>query len=139
MAAIGGWLAYSQYPTVDAAAQQVETLFASADTAEAESSEYGSFYQIKGIIVNPASSEGARYLMVDVGLESADSEVISDLESKEVVVRDRIIRLLGERTSTELSDISQRDSIKTELLQSVNDVLQEGAIDRLYFTQYVLQ
>ncbi len=139
MAAVGGWLAYSQYPAVNAAANQVETLFVSADTAEAEANDYGSFYEIKGLIVNPASSEGARYLMVDVGLESSKSEVISDLESKEVVVRDRIIRLLAERTSTELSDISQRDSIKTELLHSINDVLQEGAVDQLYFTQYVLQ
>lgn len=139
MAAIGGWLAYSQYPVVDAAAGQVETLFVSADSAEGESTEYGSFYQIKGLIVNPASSEGARYLMVDVGLESSDPEVISDLESKEVVVRDRMIRLLGERTSNELSDITKRDTIKTELLNSINDVLKEGAIDRLYFTQYVLQ
>jgi flagellar FliL protein len=139
MAAVGGWLAYSQYPMVDNAAGQVQTLFASSDSTESEPTEYGSFYEIKGLIVNPASSSGARYLMVDVGLESTNAEVIADLETKEVVVRDRMIRLLGERTSDELSDISKRDTIKTELLDSINDVLKDGAIDRLYFTQYVLQ
>lgn len=139
MAAGGGWLAYSQYGQLDQAATQLKGYFASSDTSASTPRDYGSFYEIKGIIVNPSGSEGARYLRVDVGLESNEEAVISALESKEVVVRDRIIRLLGERPASELGDITLRDSLKHELISSINGVLSDGAVDRLYFTQYVLQ
>lgn len=130
----GVWLAYSQYGQVDQAANQLMTMFAS-DSTEIE---YGSFYEIKGLIINPAGSEGTRYLMVNIGFESNESSVLTDLENKEVVVRDHILNILGERTAEELGDISKRDALKKELLRSINKVV-EGKVDRLYFTQYVLQ
>lgn len=139
MTATGGWLAYSQYQQVDQTARNLMAYFVDPDTAESNPREYGSFYEIKGLIINPASSDGARYLRIDVGLESDEEKVISALESKEVVVRDRIIRLLGERPASELGDITLRDTLKTELRRSINDVLSDGSIDRIYFTQYVLQ
>jgi len=101
--------------------------------------EYGSFYEVENMIVNPAESQGSRYLMVNVGFESDADEVLTELEDKEVVVRDRVIKLLGEFTVPQLSDIDRRTFLKDTLRTSVNQVLQKGAVQRLYFTQYVLQ
>ncbi len=101
--------------------------------------DYGSFYEVENMIVNPAESQGSRYLMVNVGFESDAQEVLTELENKEVVVRDRVIKLLGEFTVPELSNIDQRSFLKDTLRTSVNQVLQQGAVRRLYFTQYVLQ
>ena len=45
----------------------------------------------------------------------------------------------SERTVQELAEIAFRDGIKAELIERINGILEEGPIDRLYFTQYVLQ
>lgn len=112
---------------------------AAEDAPEQAPTEFGAFYEIDNLIINPAQSEGSRYLMVNVGFESHTDAVLTELEDKEVVVRDRVIKLLSEFTVPELSDIEQRPFLKDTILVSVNEVLQEGDVQRLYFTQYVLQ
>ena len=134
----GAWISYSRYADVDHAAKTVTGLFASADTA-ASPTEFGSFYEIKGMIVNPTNTEGNRVLMVNVGLESDVQPVITELEDKEVVVRDLILNRMGQHTVDELASISKRDTIKNNLRVSINEILKEGRVNRLYFTQYVLQ
>lgn len=108
-------------------------------TAPAAPVEYGQFLEVQGLIVNPAHTEGRRYLMVNVGLESAQPKVLEELEQKEVVVRDTLIKLLGHHTVEELAAIERRAQLKEELRQAVNGLLSKGAVDRIYFTQYVLQ
>lgn len=134
----GAWVSYNRYADVDQAAKQVTGLFASTDTTAA-STEFGSFYEIKGMIVNPTNTEGNRVLMVNVGLETNEPPVITELEEKEVVVRDLILNRMGRHTVNELASITQRDTIKNNLRQSINEILKEGTVNRLYFTQYVLQ
>lgn len=115
---------------------------ADADTeapTPAEPIRYGQFLQIDGLIVNPAGTDGSRYLMVTVGLESSSGRVIRELGEKEVVVRDAILTVLGHKTVAELASIGQRDALREELRQAVNAILRHGQVDRLYFTQYVLQ
>jgi len=101
--------------------------------------DFGSFYEVDNMIINPAQSQGSRYLMVNVGFESDKETVLTELEDKEVVIRDRVIKMLGEFTVPELSDIDRRAFLKDTLLSSVNEVLKDGEVRRLYFTQYVLQ
>lgn len=149
---IGGSLvAHMQYDWLASQAHTLEATRmggrnnASAGTAPDASSprsrtvEFGSFYELENMIVNPAESGGGRYLMVNVGFESDDEDVITELENKEVVVRDKVIKMLGEFTAPILADIDRRSFIKDTLRQSVNQVLKEGQVTRLYFTQYVLQ
>ncbi len=77
--------------------------------------------------------------MVNLGLEVNKESVLEELSQKDMVVRDTVLRLLSARTVAELADISLRETIKQELMQEINRVLAEGKVQRLYFTQYVLQ
>ena len=54
-------------------------------------------------------------------------------------MRDAIIGHLSGKTVDTLSDISNREGIKEEIRALVNEILAEGEIDRLYFTQFMLQ
>ncbi len=136
--AAGAWLAYFYYPTL---AQAAEQFSGTNDDTEEETKpvEYGQFMELQGFIINPAGTDGTRYLMINLGLESADGGVLEELKEKEVVVRDTVLKLLGQRTVEELADISLRTQLKQELREAVNGVLRKGKIDRVYFTQYVLQ
>lgn len=106
---------------------------------QTETVEYGAFHEMQGLIVNPAASGGKRYLMVSMALEVANDGVVEQLKEKEIVVHDGTLQILGRHTAEELADISVREQLKEELLAAVNEVVGEGQVSRLYFTQYVLQ
>lgn len=135
----GAAVAFSQYDRIaQAAAMFAASTPADTTAAEQEPPEFGTFYQIENMIVNPADTDGRRYLMISVGFEAKEEAVSEELEQKEVVIRDLMLRHLGKRTVPELSDVDVRPTIKGELRDSVNTLL-VGRIDRLYFTQFVLQ
>jgi flagellar protein FliL len=133
---IGGASAYFFFPQAYAMMGDSE---ASDEDAPPELIEYGEFMELSGLIVNPAGTGGRRHLMVSVGLEGEDAEVLEAVTSKEVVVRDKILAKLGILTVDQLSDISLRDSIKLDILADVNSMLEDHPLSRLYFTAYVLQ
>ncbi|MFK7846914.1 MAG: flagellar basal body-associated protein FliL [Rhodothermales bacterium] len=133
----GGFLAYSQYPMF---AEIAATINGSGDEEEEEAPiEFGEFMELTNIIVNPVDSEGRRLLMLSVGMETAESSVLESVTAREMVVRDTIIKILGTRTVDELADIESRTMLKDEIRLAVNGILSEGEINRMYFTQYVLQ
>lgn len=138
-AVAGAWLAYFYYPTLAQATQRFYGTNHDTSDDKARPIKYGQFMELQGFIINPAGTGGTRYLMVNLGLESANASTLEELKEKEVVVRDTILKLLGQRTVDELADIGLRTQLKQELRDAVNTVLQKGKIDRVYFTQYVLQ
>lgn len=136
----GGWIAFSYYPELMIVADVFgRDIGKETPEEETEPTEYGQFKELQGLIVNPSDSEGTRYLMLNIAIEALDAGVLEQVGQMELVIRDTILKQLSKRTVRELSDITLRDQIKTDLKASINDILQDGEITRLYFTQYVLQ
>lgn len=100
--------------------------------------EYGSFTRLEGLVVNPDGADG-RYLAVSIAFESKSSSVATELEDKKVVVQDAVISHLSEQTVEELSDTDRREKLKQGLREETNQILNSGTVDRLYFTEFVLQ
>lgn len=138
-AAGGASLSYFMYGQVNRTAASFFSGDEEEEQEEADPTTYGTFHQLDNMIVNPAQTNGTRYLMVNLGLESAEPSVIEEIGTKEVVIRDIVIDVLSRRTVEDLSEIQGRDVLKDSLRLSINGVLANGEIDRLYFTQYVLQ
>jgi len=137
----GGWIAYSKYDRLVATAAAVGIQIGTKDVDEEahEAVQYGQFMQIENMIINPAGSGGKRYLLVSLGLESQNPVVLEEIKTKDVVVRDTVLKVLGVRTMEELADISRRDELKRQIRDAVNGILSEGQVSRMYFTQFVLQ
>ncbi|MEZ4702900.1 MAG: flagellar basal body-associated FliL family protein [Rhodothermales bacterium] len=140
-AGAGAFLSYSKYPAIAQVAYNlgIGGEGEEEEAAEEEGIQYGEFMELSNIVVNPADSNGRRLLMVSLGIESVEPAQLESIKSREMVVRDTIIKLLGRRTVEELAAIEQRNTIKDELRQAVNGIVTEGEVSRLYFTQYVLQ
>ena len=137
-AIVGGYLAYSHFGQITEAVASTGAGSAEANSRDSVTT-YGQFASINELLVNPKNSGGKRFLVVSLGVETKSTAVIGELEQKDVVVRDAILQLLSERTSDELAAIERRDSLKQQIIFRLNGILQEGDIDRLYFTQYLLQ
>lgn len=101
--------------------------------------EVGQFFEVNDIVVNPADSGGRRYLVIEIGLETAKPELIDEATSKEIWIRDAIITLLTKKTSEEFLEVSARSKLKKEILETLNRKMVTGKFDRLYFKKYILQ
>ncbi len=99
----------------------------------------GSMFEIKDIVVNPAGTNGTRYLCTTVALEISNPLVEEEATAREAQVRDLLIEILGRRTVQELSSLEMRDYIRDEIQTSVNDLLTSGEIEGVYFSNFVLQ
>ena len=111
---------------------------AKADKAEGEKSG-GAPWPIENLVLNPAGSNGTRFLMVNATFELKDEAAKEAAKDKEAEVRDIILALLGKKSIDQLTDISQRDGIKKEVLAAVAPLFPKGVVTKVFFPQFVIQ
>lgn len=140
VAVLAGSAGAAAFTQNDALRQSVG-LAADSTAAEAEAPvEYGEFFEMPGIVVNPRGTDGRRYFMVKVGVEAKEMETLDRLDVLGPAATDAVIDLMSKQGVEELSDISRRDSLKEAIRTRFNDLLgDDGPVSRIYFTQYVLQ
>ena len=97
-------------------------------------------HMMENLVLNPSGSNGTRFLMAAVAAEVKDEKVKDEMTNRDAELRDAALRILGQRTVEQLADMSLREGIKKELIDSLNAKLQsKTAIKRVYFPQFVIQ
>lgn len=96
-------------------------------------------HAIENLVLNPAGSNGTRFLMVSATFELKDSNIENQMKEHDAEVRDHILSLLGKRTVEELTDMAQREQIKKDVLDSVGALFEKGAVKKVFFGQFVIQ
>jgi flagellar FliL protein len=97
-------------------------------------------HTMDNLVLNPAGSNGTRFLMAAVAAEVKDEKVKEEMNGRDAELRDAILRILGERTVDQLADMSLREPLKKELVDSLNSRLRsKTAVKRVYFPQFVIQ
>lgn len=99
----------------------------------------GTVILIEDLVVNPAGSEGTRYLCTTVALETIEPGVAEEIRSREAQVRDALLAILGKRTVIELATLDTRDHIREEIKVAVNGLLSTSSVVGVYFSNFVLQ
>jgi flagellar FliL protein len=95
-------------------------------------------YRIDNIIVNPAGSQGSRFLMATVAFEARDPKVESRLRDHDVKVRDAVTATLESQSMEMLSRPGARDSLRRKLATVVAPYT-GGARVEVYLPQLVIQ
>lgn len=93
---------------------------------------------IDNLILNPANSNGSRFLIATLVLD-ADESARGELEARDAEARDLLLSVLATRTVEELSDISLREEIREDLRAVLNAMLGRDAVHRIFFPQFVIQ
>ena len=106
---------------------------------EAEPGTVGEFYMVEGIMVNPAGTKGARFLRVSAALEVMDNGVISELERRDVQIRDILITELSANSIGELMNPTSKEQIRSAIITKINRLLNTGALSNLYYLDYIVQ
>ncbi len=96
-------------------------------------------HTIENVVLNPAGSQGTRFLLASVGFGLREAAGAEQMAGRDAEVRDLVIRVLGSRSVTELSEATLRDSIKEEMRDEVTRLLGPDAVLDVYFPQFVIQ
>lgn len=106
------------------------------DAAEVESQN---IFVVKDVIVNPAGTNGTRFLLTTVGFEVSSPECEKELEKKEVQVRDALNTVLTSKGLDELVGMEQREVLRAELAKKVGELLRSGSLSKVYFSKFIIQ
>lgn len=95
---------------------------------------------IDNLVLNPAGSGGARFLMLAAAIELKEAAQVEELKARDAEVRDVVLRVMGAKTVDQLSAMANREALKQELGDSLGALFKEPrAIRRIYFPQFVIQ
>jgi flagellar FliL protein len=97
-------------------------------------------HKIENLIVNPAGSEGTRFLMTTVAIEVHDEKVGASLRDHDAQVRDVVIATLEGQTLEMLTRPGARAELKKKIAQAVATALNEdvGGLE-VFLPQFVIQ
>jgi flagellar FliL protein len=96
-------------------------------------------YTIDNLVLNPAGTEGTRFLMLTLSLSPRDEAATEVLKERDPELRDAVLRLLERKTIPELADVTRRDSLKTEIQATLAKELPKGTLRNVYLPQFVIQ
>lgn len=96
-------------------------------------------YSLEELIVNPAQSNGQRFLVVELSLELYNLEHSELIEKNKDKIRHKMLEVLSSRTVSELTQFAEREKLRKELAQVTNEAIGERSVRNLYYTRYVMQ
>jgi len=96
-------------------------------------------FVVNDLIVNPAGTNGTRFLLTTIGVEVSTPEAKAELEKKELQVRDILNSILTSKGLDSLVDIRRRESLRREIFESVRKLLTTGKTEQVYFSKFIVQ
>lgn len=123
--------------TTDPDAESTEAVTDQDDHKEGASQ--GEILMVEELLVNPTGTSGTRYLSTSLGLEVADAEAVARLEAKKWQIRDLLNVILSSRTVEELTTASDRENMRQEIIERLNQLVAPDEVYGVYFVDYVLQ
>lgn len=98
----------------------------------------GPMYPLDPFTLNLLSDSGQRYVKCTIQLEQNTELLRPELDKKLAIIRDIIINALASKTFEEVSTTRGKDRLKDELVGKINEVLTDGFIKNIYFTDFVV-
>jgi flagellar FliL protein len=95
--------------------------------------------ELENIVVNPAGTEGMRFVMVSFGLQVEDAAARQSLVARELEVRDVVSSMLERQTLEMLTSPYARDSLRSLVARAVAQFLPEGMELQVLVPRFVIQ
>ena len=97
------------------------------------------FFSIDPLIVNPANSNGERYLKASISLEMHDPDLLSELDKRLPQIKNQINNILSSKTIDQIQTSEDRERLRREIQNKVNGLLVGGYVSNVYFEEFVYQ
>lgn len=94
---------------------------------------------LDNIIVNPAGSQGTRFLMTSIAIATEDEKLETALRDRSVELKDKVITALEVMTMQQLTSAGARDTVKTRIQSMVVAMLGGKPKVKVFVPQFVIQ
>ncbi len=92
------------------------------------------------MVINLADSDGSRFLRVKMVLEYPQNEKLKqEIESQRPLIMQDILHVLRNKTVDDVRPVAKEDKVKAEIIETINKELKAGEIQRIYFTDFLIQ
>ena len=99
----------------------------------------GPILDLDTFIVNLSGDLGRRYLKTTIKLELSSELLKKEIDLKMPEIRDNMLVLLSSKSYDDIADISGKIRLRTEIISRINNILTSGEIQKVYFTEFVIQ
>jgi len=99
----------------------------------------GILHKISGLTVNPKNTGGNRFAVFEIVFEMQDEKTKTLVAQYEPVITDKLLAYLRSRTVEELSYQHLTTTIKSDIMNLVNETLVDNKVTNVYFTRFVLE
>lgn len=96
-------------------------------------------YQLDNLVMNPAASGGAHFLLMSVALQVKDPATLETINGRDAELRDAILRLFSSKNIDQITAATARDTFSVELLGVLDRMFGSGTVTKIYFPQFVIQ
>ena len=126
----GGFFGYSKYKKGKAAKPETK-----------KEKKVSIVCPLKSFVVNLQDKKGVgkRYLKITMQLEVGKEEDVLLIGNHNAQIRDTILLLLSSQTLKEINTMEGKLELKQTLLSRMNQILGNGVVRRVYFTEFVVQ
>lgn len=97
----------------------------------------GKVIPLETFIVNLAGSKGRKVAKVNMELELKGEKVAEEIDKRKAQIRDIIIIILSSKTYEEVSNREGKDSLRSEIKDTINAFLVQGKISNVFFTEFI--
>lgn len=106
---------------------------------EAASKDFiGKLVPLETFLVNVSGSRGRKLVKINMELEVTNAEVQEEVEKIKPKIRDYIIIIVSSKTFGEISTKEGKDALREEIKNQINLFLTKGQINKVYFTEFIL-
>ena len=109
------------------------------DTEAVKEIEVGAMFDMDPFVVNLNEAGGKRYLKSKIEIEFVGEDVRKELTNRLPQLRDVILLHLSSKTLDEIRSVDGKIELKNALIKRINQVMKQGKVRNLYFTQFVIQ
>lgn len=99
----------------------------------------GPMVNIDPFIVNIEDDHGTHYLKAAMTLEADNKNAAAEIKARMPEIKDAILLLIGNESYRDLSDLQGKLQLRVDLLKRLNQILKQGKVDSIYFTDFVIQ
>ncbi len=122
-------------------ATQAQTEQAGGAGSEEEAGERprGTLVSLDEMVVSLSAAGRPRFLRTTIALEAEDAAVAAVLTERMAEFRDAAIMRLSSHDPDAVKSFEGKEAVKAEIKQALEDLLEEGNILNVYFSDFVVQ
>jgi flagellar FliL protein len=93
------------------------------------------------ILVNIRSEEGMEhFLKTNIVLElDSDEKTVAEVTKRVPQIRDLIINVLASKTKEKIIEKEGKDQVRSEIINSINELMTIGKVRNIYFQDFIIQ